>query len=186
MSQPASGKIDLAAVLAGCQERLRAFIRKRVFPREDAEDVLQEVLYQFVRVNMLVQPVEQAAAWLFRVARNEITDRSRKKREVPLSATQDDGWPEGDEIAEALFAESRTPEDEYLSELVWCELESALEELPEEQREAYVKTEFQGYSFKELAEETGVNLNTLLSRKRAATLHLRERLEWLREDILDE
>lgn len=177
---------DLGGIIASCQERLRGFIRRRVPRVQDTEDVLQEVLYNFVRVNTLAQPVEQAAAWLYRAARNEIIDQARKKTEVPLADVfDDDEWPEGENIAETLFSVTQNSEDAYLNELFWYELSAALDELPENQRDVFIKTEFDGCSFKQLAEASGTNVNTLLSRKHAAILHLRGRLQELRDCILD-
>lgn len=186
MTPRPSKKDGLTGIIKSYQGRLRAFIRKRVPLPEDVDDILQEVLYQFVRANTLMQPVEQVAAWLFRTARNEITDRERKKKELPLPRTYDeeqDEWLD-DEISEVLFGTGETPEDEYLKELIRQNVETAIADLPDAQREVFVKTELQGYSFRQLAEETGININTLLSRKHKAVLHLKESLQDLYEDII--
>lgn len=158
------------------------FIRGRTPLRDEADDILQEVTYQLIRVE---QPVENIAAWLFRAARNEMTDRARKKRELPLtggfSEEEEGDFPE-DELAETLFGVPQTPEDEYLKALLWEELNQALE-LPPAQREAFEKTELQGYSYRELAEESGVSEQALLSRKHKAVLYLRTRLRSLYDEL---
>ncbi|HAS1025074.1 RNA polymerase sigma factor [Enterobacter cloacae] len=173
----AGGSLLMSAVNA-CRARLRAFISGRTPVRDDADDILQEITYQLMKVE---QPVENVAAWLFRAARNEMTDRARKKREVSLSGyfsftgEEDGDFPE-DEIAETLFGVPHTPEEEYLKTLLWEELGQALAELPAAQREVFEKTELQGYSIKLLAGETGVSEQALLSRKHKAVLFLRTRL----------
>ncbi|MCV2532355.1 RNA polymerase sigma factor [Enterobacter wuhouensis] len=171
----AGGSLLMSAISA-CRSRLSAFIRGRTAIRDDAEDILQEVTYQLMKVE---QPVENVAAWLFRAARNEMTDRARKKREVPFSgyftADDEEGFAE-DEIAETLFGVPQTPEEAYLNALLWEELEQALSELPPPQREVFEKTELQGFSIKRLAEETGASEQALLSRKHKAVLSLRTRL----------
>jgi RNA polymerase sigma factor (sigma-70 family) len=164
---------------------LRAFIRSRVPAGEDVEDILQEIIYRLLLADTPEHPVEHAAAWLFRAARNEIIDRARKKKEVPLPAYGEESDPALEEIAEVLFAGSATPEEEYLSGLFWRELWNALEELPAPQREAFEKTELQGCSFKQLAAESGLPVNTLISRKHKAVLHLRSRLRGLYGEIME-
>ena len=158
------------------RRRLFHFIRKRVDNEGDAEDILQDVFYELVEAYRLMKPIEQAGAWLYRVARNRIIDRFRKKRpeaEVPLNASEEDALrledllPSMDAGPEALFARSVLLE----------EIEAALEELPEEQREVFIAHEMDGRSFKQIAEETGRSINTVLSRKHYAILHLRRRLE---------
>lgn len=174
----------LVSALNACRSRLKAFIRGRTPLRDEADDILQEVTYQLIRVE---QPVENIAAWLFRAARNEMTDRARKKRELPLaggfSEEEEGDFPE-DELAETLFGVPQTPEDEYLKALLWEELNQALSELPPAQREAFEKTELQGYSYRELAEESGVSEQALLSRKHKAVLYLRTRLRSLYDELL--
>lgn len=166
-----------ADVGAQCLPRpAESFIRGRTSVRDDADDILQEVTYQLMKVE---QPVENVAAWLFRAARNEMTDRARKKREVSLSGyftgEDEEGFPE-DELAETLFGVPHTPEEEYLKTLLWEELGQALSELPAPQREVFEKTELHGYSIKMLAEESGASEQALLSRKHKAVLFLRTRL----------
>jgi len=160
------------------QARLRSFVRKRVANEGDAEDILQDVFFELVEAYRLMKPVEQAGAWLFRVARNRIIDLFRKRRPEQLS----------DEltIEELLPSPDAGPEAAYARSLLWEELEAALEELPEAQRDVFIAHEIDGRSFKELAEETGVGVNTLLSRKRYAVLHLRERLKEINEEIMGE
>ena len=151
------------------QGRLRGFIRRRVPDPLDAEDILQEVFHELVEANRLLMPIEHLSGWLFRVARNRITDLFRKKRPERL----DDLLPSLDAGPEALYARSVLLE----------EIESALDELPEEQREVFVAHELEGISFKEIAARSGVNMNTLLSRKRYAVLYLRERLQKFHDEI---
>lgn len=176
MKAGVAGESLLMSALNACRSRLKAFIRGRASVRDDADDILQEVTYQLMKVE---QPVENVAAWLFRAARNEMTDRARKKHEVALSGyfTTDgeEGTPE-DELAETLFGVPQTPEEEYLKTLLWDELGQALSELPTLQREVFEKTELQGYSIKMLADETGASEQALLSRKHKAVLYLRTRL----------
>ncbi|WP_033568790.1 RNA polymerase sigma factor [Dickeya undicola] len=176
MKAEMAGESLLVSAIKACRPRLIAFIRGRQAVRDDADDILQEVTYQLMTVE---QPVENIAAWLFRAARNEMTDLARKKRELPLSGyfiDDDVGDSPEDELAETLFGTPQTPEDEYLKALLWDELDAALSELPSAQREVFDKTELQGYSYNELAEETGVSVQALLSRKQKAVLYLRTRL----------
>lgn len=170
-----SGRI-LDALLA-CQTKLRAFIRRRIPVREDVDDILQDVTLQLINVE---QPVENVSAWLFRAARNEMVDRSRKKREWLFS---DDEDIENDCQA-ILFSEGGSPEDTRLKELFWDELESSLAALPPAQREVFEKTTLQNYSFKQLSLETGLPVQTLLSRKHKAVRYLRGRLTSLYNDIM--
>jgi RNA polymerase sigma factor (sigma-70 family) len=160
------------------QGRLRNFVRKRVADEGDVEDILQDVFYELVEAYRLMKPVEQAGAWLFRVARNRIIDLFRKKRPVQLE--EDFG------IEELLPSPDAGPEAAYARSVLWEELEDALAELPEEQREVFIAHEIDGRSFKELAAETGVSVNTLLSRKRYAVLHLRERLKEINDEFTGE
>jgi RNA polymerase sigma factor (sigma-70 family) len=158
--------------------RLRNFIRRRVADPRDVEDVLQDVFYRLVEANRLLMPIDHVTGWLFRVARNRITDLFRKKTPEPFSDTAIES-EEGEllQIEDLLPSPDAGPEALYFRTLLLDELELALEELPEEQREVFVAHELEGRSFKELAEETGVSVNTLLSRKRYAVLHLRRRLQ---------
>jgi len=157
--------------------RLRNFIRGRVADPSDAEDILQEVFYELVETYRLMKPIEQVGAWLFRVARNRITDLFRKRK--PEASTNDPVVAEEGEsltLEDLLPSRDAGPEAAYARTVLLAELEDALEELPEEQREVFLAHEIEGRSFKELAAETGVSANTLLSRKHYAVIHLRERL----------
>jgi RNA polymerase sigma factor (sigma-70 family) len=160
------------------QSRLRNFIRRRVPDPRDAEDVLQDVFYKLVEANRLLMPIDHVTGWLFRVARNRITDLFRKKKPEAFSGTAVEG-EEGEllQIEDLLPSPDAGPEALYFRNLLLDELELALDELPGEQREVFVAHELEGRSFKELAAETGVSVNTLLSRKRYAVLRLRERLQ---------
>jgi len=170
----------LISALYACYARVSAFIRGRSASRDDADDILQEVVSKLMQVE---QPVENVSAWLFRAARNEMTDRSRKKRELPLPGSDDEGTFVEDEIAETLFGVPQTPEDEYLKTLLWEELEDALTELPAAQREVFEQTELLGYSYQDLAAESGTSVQALLSRKHKAVLFLRTRLRNLYDEL---
>jgi RNA polymerase sigma factor (sigma-70 family) len=156
--------------------RLRNFIRRRVPDTSDADDILQDVFFELVEAYRMMKPIEQVGAWLFRVARNRIIDRFRKRREEPSSEqVLEDG--EVLRLEELLPSPDAGPDAAYARSVLLTELEDALGELPQEQREVFVAHEIEGRSFKELAAETGVSVNTLLSRKHYAVLHLRERLK---------
>jgi RNA polymerase sigma factor (sigma-70 family) len=164
--------------------RLRNFIGKRVADQSDAEDILQEVFYELVEAYRMMRPVEQVTAWLFRVARNRITDLFRsKKREASSEAAVNIEGGEALQWEDLLPSPEAGPEAAYTRGVLLEEMDAALDELPEEQREVFVAHEFLGYSFKELAEQTGVSVNTLLSRKRYAVLHLRDRLQTIYHDF---
>jgi RNA polymerase sigma factor (sigma-70 family) len=167
------------------QPRLRNFIRRRVPDREDAEDVLQDVFAELVEAYRMVQPVEQVTAWLFRVARNRIIDLFRRKqREASRNQTPpiaDDG--ETMQLEDLLPSPDAGPDAIYARSVLLEELDAALDELPEEQREVFVAHELVGHSFKELAAQTGVSVNTLLSRKHYAVLFLRERLQAIHDEF---
>jgi RNA polymerase sigma factor (sigma-70 family) len=162
------------------QSRLRNFIRRRVPDPRDAEDILQDVFYELVEANRLLMPIEHVTGWLFRVARNRITDLFRKKRPVSFSETavanQDDDNGELLYLDDLLPSPDAGPEALYARRMLLDELVAAVDELPEEQREVFVAHELDGHSFKEMAAESGVSVNTLLSRKRYAVRRLRERL----------
>ncbi len=160
------------------QSRLRNFIRRRVPDPRDAEDILQEVFYELVEANRLLMPIEHVTGWLFRVARNRITDLFRKKKPETFSeAAVEYETGEVLKIEDLLPSPDAGPEALYARHVLLDELELALDELPDEQREVFIAHELEGRSFKEMAAETGVSVNTLLSRKRYAVLHLRERLQ---------
>ena len=159
------------------QSRLRNFIRRRVPDPLDAADILQDVFYRLVEANRLLMPIEHVTGWLFRVARNRITDLLRKQE--PENFSEIEPTDEGGELLQfedLLPSPDAGPEALYARNVLLDELERALEELPREQREVFIAHEFEGRSFKELSAESGASVNTLLSRKRYAVLHLRERL----------
>jgi RNA polymerase sigma factor (sigma-70 family) len=169
------------------QSRLRNFIRRRVPDPRDAEDILQDVFYELVEANRLLMPIEHVTGWLFRVARNRITDLFRKKTPESFSDTvvtlEEDDGPAQLQIEDLLPSADAGPEALYLRSVVLDELELALDELPEEQRYVFIAHELEGRSFKEMATETGVGVNTLLSRKRYAVLQLRERLQSIYDEF---
>jgi RNA polymerase sigma factor (sigma-70 family) len=167
------------------QSRLRNFIRRRVPDPRDAEDILQDVFYKLVEANRLLMPIEHVTGWLFRVARNRITDLFRQKRPESLSdaaVADEDG--ELLQLEDWLPSPDAGPEALYARGVLLEELELAIDELPEEQREVFVAHELEGRSFKEMAAETGVSVNTLLSRKRYAVLDLRERLRSIYDEFM--
>ena len=172
----------LSAQIARERPRLASFVRRRVPDAAEAEDILQDVFSELVEAYRLMQPVEHASAWLFRVARNRIVDFFRKKRPESLEDIHASAAEEGAALDELLPSPDAGPEAAFARGVLVEELEAALAELPAAQREVFIATEIEGRTFRELAEESGENLNTLLSRKRYAVLHLRERLR----DIHDE
>jgi RNA polymerase sigma factor (sigma-70 family) len=160
------------------QSRLLSFIRRRVPDPRDAEDILQEVFYELVEANRRLMPIDHVTGWLFRVARNRITDLFRRKKPESFSeAAVADETEELLRLEDLLPSPDAGPEALYARNVLLDELELAIDELPEEQREVFVAHELEGRSFKQMAAETGVSVNTLLSRKRYAVLHLRERLQ---------
>jgi len=169
------------------RSRLHNFIRRRVPDPRDAEDILQDVFYELVEANRLLMPIEHITGWLFRVARNRITDLFRKKKPESFSDTavahNDDDDDELLRFEDLLPSPDAGPEALYARSVLLDELELAVDELPEEQREVFVAHELEGRSFKEMAAETGVSVNTLLSRKRYAVLHLRERLQSIYDEF---
>jgi RNA polymerase sigma factor (sigma-70 family) len=176
----------ISETIAREQARLRQFIRKRVADDSDAEDIFQEVFYELIDAYRLMKPVEQVGAWLFRVARNRIIDLFRKRRPAVFGndsvAASADG--ETRPWEELLPSPDAGPEAAYARGVLLEELDAALEDLPEEQRDVFVAHEIDGRSFKELSEETGVSMNTLLSRKRYAVLHLRRRLQAIYQEFV--
>jgi len=162
--------------------RLRGFIRKRVLDAADAEDVLQDVFYELIQAYRMMKPAEQTTAWLFRVARNRIVDLFRRKKAVSLNETVG-AEEDGPMLEDLLPSPDAGPEAIYARNVLLDAVDEALEEMPENQREVFVAHELMGRSFKELSEEMGVGVNTLLSRKRYAVLFLRERLRELDEDF---
>jgi RNA polymerase sigma factor (sigma-70 family) len=181
----ADRKRNITQVITDYSKRLMGFIRKRVNNEADAEDILQDVFYQFIGN---AQPIEQMTAWLFTVARNKIIDRKRKKRPESLEDifSEEDGTENGGlNWSEFLFDASDNPEKDYLRTIFWEELNNALNELPAEQKQVFILNELEGVPFKEIAERTGETVNTLLSRKRYAVLHLRNRLSALKDELLN-
>jgi len=178
----------ITAAIAQEQGRLRNFIRKRVADESEVEDILQDVFYELIAASRLMQPIEQMSAWMFRVARNRIIDLFRKRR--PAASTSDSlsVAEDGEELLleELLPSPDAGPDAAYARGVLLDELDAALDELPEEQREVFVAQELEGRSFKELAEETGLNVNTLLARKHYAVLHLRKRLRAIYDEFLNE
>ena len=185
---------DITATVLRERTKLGNFIRRRVRDPSDAEDILQDVLHEFVQAYRLPEPIEQVSAWLFRVARNRIIDRFRKKKEQLLAETAGtDENTENTENAEhaddeyrldlALPAHDAGPEAAYARSVLLAALQHALDELPDNQRDIFIAHELEGRSFKELAAESGVSLNTLLARKRYAVLHLRARLQAVYDEL---
>lgn len=176
-------KRNITNIIGDYSKRLLGFIRKRVSNEADAEDILQDVFYQLAGNT---QPIEQLTAWLFRVARNRIIDVKRKHKpellnDLYTSKSEEDmlGW------TDLLTDLDNTPESAYLRSIFWETLYAALDELPAEQKQVFVMNELEGVAFKDIAEQTGATVNTLLSRKRYAVLHLRERLQVLRDELLN-
>jgi RNA polymerase sigma factor (sigma-70 family) len=167
------------------QSRLRNFIRRRIADQQDAEDILQDVFYELVEAYRMMRPIEQVTAWLFRVARNRIADAFRRKKREALSNGPAAINEEGERLAweDLLPSPDAGPHAAFARGVLLDELDAALDELPDEQREVFIAHELMGYSFKELAAQSGVSVNTLLSRKHYAVLHLRERLQAIYEEF---
>ena len=167
--------LSIVQALERNEARLRSFIRKRVLDSRDVEDILQDVFFELIEAYRLLKPAEQMTAWLYRVARNRITDLFRKRTAVSLDEPPDDD-AEGRTLLDLLPSPDAGPDAIFARNMLFEALEEALEELPEGQREVFLAHEFEGRSFKQISEETGITVNTLLSRKRYAVLHLRRRL----------
>jgi RNA polymerase sigma factor (sigma-70 family) len=163
------------------KDRLLGFIRNRVSSTEEAEDILQDVFYQFISGFDTIESLDRVTSWLFSVARNKIIDRYRRdaarpqRAEFALQAANDEDGPIS--LQEILPDLGNTPEDSYLREMIWDAIMEALDELPSDQRQIFIQNEMEERSFREISEETGVSINTLLSRKRYAILALRKRLQ---------
>jgi len=168
------------------QPRLRNFIRRRVADDNDVEDILQEVFYELVEAYRGTHPVELASAWFYRVARNRIIDLFRKKKPESLNETISGEEGEDLHFEDLLPSLDAGPDAVYARTVLLEQLDDALDELPDEQREVFIAHEIEGRSFKELAEETGLSINTLLSRKRYAVLYLRERLRDIYDELKEE
>ena len=176
---------EISEVIAEERARLRNFIRRRVPNEADVEDLLQEVFYELVEANRLLLPIDYVTGWLFRVARNRITDLFRKKKAETFSdaaVLDEDG--ELMPIEDMLPSPDAGPDALFVRGVLLDELKSALGELPAEQREVFIAHELEGRSFKELSAESGVSVNTLLSRKRYAVLHLRRRLQSIHNEFM--
>jgi RNA polymerase sigma factor (sigma-70 family) len=175
----------ISAAIAREQSRLRNFIRKQVGDESDAEDILQDVFYELVDAYRLMKPIEQVGAWLFRVARNRIIDRFRKRRPEATLAQAPSGQEEGEPFPweDLLPSPDAGPEVAFAREILMEEIDAALDELPEEQREVFIAHEFEGRSFKDLAAATGLSVNTLLSRKHYAVVFLRRRLRAIYDEF---
>jgi RNA polymerase sigma factor (sigma-70 family) len=185
---------DITEVVTRERPRLRSFIRRRVPDAGDAEDILQEVWFELVEATRLLQPIEQVGAWLFRVARNRITDRFRRDavRGAAMSlpgqdaAEEEPGEAASASIEELLPAPEAGPDALYARRVLLEELDAAIDELPAAQREVFLAHEIEGKSFQQMARETGLSINTLLARKRYAVRHLRERLRAIHQQINDD
>ncbi|WP_460907216.1 RNA polymerase sigma factor [Spirosoma areae] len=162
--------------------RLSRFIRGQVKSDEDAEDILQDVWYQLSKVVDL-EGIESMSGWLFQVARNRITDTYRKKKEGALSDLMLENEEDGFSFREILLADAETPEDQFFKDIFWEELMKALDELPENQRTVFVQNELEDSTLQEIADQTGENLKTIISRKRYAVQHLRKRLKTLYDEL---
>ena len=174
---------QIADVIAKERPRLRSFIRRRVANDADADDLLQDVFAELVEAYRLLMPIDFVTGWLFRVARNRITDLFRKKKPEALSdAFREDEDGDLIDVEDLLPSPEAGPEAQYIRSLLFAEMKQALAELPSEQRDVFIAHELEGRSFKELAAESGVSVNTLLSRKRYAVLHLRKRLQTVHDE----
>jgi RNA polymerase sigma factor (sigma-70 family) len=175
---------DIADTVLRERAKLSHFIRRRVRNPVDAEDILQDVMYDFVRAYRLPEPIEQVSAWLFRVARNRIIDRFRKKKEEALPGGGFDGdEADSDYLDLVLPVEGEGPDAVYARSMLLEAMQQALDELPAQQREVFIAHELDGRSFKELSAETGISVNTLLSSKRYAVMFLRRRLQVIYDEL---
>ncbi len=184
MPMAAERNNNITNTIKAISKRLFGFIKQRVGSTEDAEDILQDVFYQFAGN---AEPIEQTTAWLYKVARNKITD-SYRKHKLPLAddvlntvETEEDNF----NWKEVMFTNDTNPETEYLRTIFWEELKAALDELPAEQREVFIQNEIEGIAFKDIAALSGEGVATLISRKRYAVLHLRNRLGVLKDELLN-
>jgi RNA polymerase sigma factor (sigma-70 family) len=180
----AAQNLALSDLITRERSRLLNFIRKRVDDEGDAEDILQDVFYELTEAYRLMKPIEQAGAWLYRVARNRIIDRFRKKKPESVNGGADNEGEESLRLEEMLPSTGAGPDAVYARSILLDELDAALDELPDEQRDVFVAHEVDGRSFKQLAAETGLSINTLLSRKHYAVIHLRRRLQAIYEQFL--
>jgi RNA polymerase sigma factor (sigma-70 family) len=176
---------QISEAISRDESRLRNFIRRRVPDRSDAEDILQDVFYELVEAYRMMKPIEQVTAWMFLVARNRIIDLFRRKKRETLRIGPESFDENGEPrlLEELLPSPDAGPDAVYARDFLLEELEDALDDLPAEQRDVFIGHELMGYSFKELAEESGVSVNTLLSRKHYAVKHLRERLQAIYDEF---
>ncbi|NNU33156.1 sigma-70 family RNA polymerase sigma factor [Mucilaginibacter sp. S1162] len=182
---PEERESHIISTIKAYGKNLLGFIRKRVKSDADAEDILQDVWYQFSNL-VNSEPIEQTGAWLYKVARNKITDKHKKKSETLLDdlfGSDDESDDDTSSFKDLLMPEESTPETAYMRNIFWEQLFSALDELPEEQKQVFIWQEMDDMTFREISELTGVNVNTLVSRKRYAVLHLRDRLQQLYKEI---
>jgi RNA polymerase sigma factor (sigma-70 family) len=177
----------IPSVYTEYKEELRGYISRRVSFKEDVEDILQNIFYKLSQTDLEESPIERISSWLYSVAQNQIIDHYRKKKEEHLiSAPEEDGENFVSNLVDVLTDNSDSPEMKYLQSMVWIELETALDEIPKEQRSVFELTELEGFSLKEISESTGIPVNTLLSRKRYAVLHLRGKLRYLYDEIVSQ
>ncbi len=182
---PEERESHIISTIKAYGKNLLGFIRKRVKSDADAEDILQDVWYQFSNL-VNSEPIEQTGAWLYKVARNKITDKHKKKSETLLDdlfGSDDESDDDTSSFKDLLMPEESTPETAYMRNIFWEQLFSALDELPEEQKQVFIWQEMDDMTFQEISELTRVNVNTLVSRKRYAVLHLRDRLQQLYKEI---
>ncbi len=177
---------EISEIIDAERSRLRNFIRRRVPNEADVEDLLQEVFYELIEAYRLMKPVQRWSAWMFRVARNRIIDLIRKKRQEAFGSDPVTVSDEGEALPleEVLTSPAAGPAEAYARTVLLEEVEEALDELPQEQREVFIAHEIEGYSFKEIATRTGVRVNTLLSRKHYAVVHLRHRLQAIYDEFV--
>ena len=166
-------------------ERLFGFIRRRVDSDADAEDILQDVWFQFARLVDSTQ-IENVSAWLYRVARNKLTDRYRRRQPLSLEELTFEDEDGGVRLLDILADDADSPEADLFRQAFWEELFAALDELPDKQREVFIRNELEGHTFREISEQTGENIKTLISRKRYAVMHLRDRLDVLYGELMKE
>ena len=178
---------DVSKTFEEYKGRLVPFVRKRLYVKDDAEDIVQEIFYQLSRMNYLAKPVEQTVAWLFRVARNMIINWNKKKRDIPFSGLkkiEEENQEDLYNFVDILLSNNLTPEMETLRSIIWENIQSALDELPSNQRDVFIQMEFLGLSVKEISEKTNIPVNTILSRKHYAVKYLRKKLKCLYEELI--
>ena len=179
-------QMNIVNVFTEYKGKLVSFVRKHLANVDDAEDIVQDIFYQIIRINDTAKPIEQTAAWLFRVAKNMIINYKKKKRPISFSAMVSIDGDDDDDLSDfidIISANETTPETEILHSFVWEEIENALDELPEAQRDIFIQTEFLDMPIKEISQKTNIPVNTLLSRKHYAVVHLRKKLKELYSDF---